>query len=372
MLADWELLDLYRRLRDRDVLSVYLDAEEHDPAEKTAWRRRLNNLVARARGAMDAASDDRAAFDASLAHVLRRLEEYTGFLPGRGWALFATPERLWYAEALAAPMPDMMAWDKGMRVAPLVRGLKQNRPVIALLLDRQRARLFRYHAGVLSEPQDMVPDAPEPDVAGVHGGKRAATHTGMRGATRTDVLQCLEDMAAERLARLAVDRAVAGAGDDGFVVLGGTPEMIAAAARKLPKTMASRAVELPSLHVAIMPAELKPILEEAASELSRKQQQALLQEVLEAARAGGLGALGREHVEYALRDGGVDTLLISRRLRESQPELVEGLIRAALDAGVTRVEELGGEGADALDGEAGGVAARLRYRPRPAQTVGAA
>jgi hypothetical protein len=370
MLADWELVDLYRRLRDRDVLSVYLNADEHDPAEKTAWRRRLNSLAARARGATDAASGGRSAFDASLARVLERLDQYTGFLPGRGWVAFATPDRLWYAEPLAAPMPDMVAWGEGMRVAPLVRGLKQNRPVVVLLLDRQRARLFRYRAGVLSEPQDMVPDTPEPDVAGVHGGKRATTHTGMRGATCTDVLRCLEDMAAERLARLAVDRAVACAGEDGFLVLGGTPEMIAAAARRLPKTMTGRVVELPSLHLAMTPAELKPMLEGAASALSRKQQEDLLREVLDAARAGGLGAVGREGVEHALREGGVETLLISRRLRESDPELVERCIRAALDAGVTRVEELAGEGADLLDGEGNGIAARLRFRP--ARTVGAA
>jgi len=370
MLTDVELLDLYRQLRERDVLSVYLDAEERDPAEKTAWRRWLNNLVAEARGAADGAAGRRAAFDAAVARVMERLDQYTGFLPGRGWVAFATPDRLWYAESLPAPMPDVVAWGQGMRVAPLVRGLKQNRPVIVLLLDRQRARLFRYRGGELGEPEDLAPDAPEPDIEGLRGGKRAATHTGMRGATGTDVRQSLADLAAERLARLAVERAVADAGEDGFLVLGGTPEMIAAAARRLPKTMTGRVVELPSLHVALTPAELKPILEEAASTLSRKQQEELLREVLEAAHAGGLGALGRQHVEYALRDGGVDTLLISRRLRESQPELVERLIRAALDAGVTRVEELGGEGADALDGQAGGVAARLRYRPRPAETVG--
>jgi len=187
----------------------------------------------------------------------------------------------------------------------------------------------------------------------------------MRGATRTDVLNCLADMAAERLAGRAVDRAVEAAGDDGFLVLGGTPEMTAAVARRLPKSMAGRVIDLPSLHVAMTPAELRPALEGAASALSRKQQEDLLGEVLDAANAGGLGVVGGEDVEHALREGGVETLLISRRLRESQPELVERYLRAALDAGVTRVEELGGEGADLLDGEGGGIAARLRYRPAP-------
>lgn len=365
MLADWEVLDLYRRLRDRSVLSVYLDADQHDPAQRGVWRRRLTDLAARARGATDAASGERAAFDASLARVLERLDEYTGFLPGRGWVAFATPERLWYAEPLASPVPDLVAWGPGIRVAPLVRALKQNRPVVGLLLDQRRARLFRYASGALSEPLDMVPDVPEPDDSGAHGAKRATTRTGMRGATRTDVRRCLADMAAERLAGLAADRAVASAGDNGFLVLGGTPEMTAAVARRLPKAMTGRVVELPSLHIAMTPAELKPALEGAASALSRKQQEELLGEVLDAARAGGLGALGRDDVDDALCAGGVEALLVTRRLRESEPELVERYVRAALDAGVTRVEELAGAGADLLDAEAGGVAARLRYRPAP-------
>jgi hypothetical protein len=40
---------LMRELGDTPVLSVYIDAEEHDPALRQAWRVRLAGQLARAR-----------------------------------------------------------------------------------------------------------------------------------------------------------------------------------------------------------------------------------------------------------------------------------------------------------------------------------
>ncbi|HEX7088930.1 MAG TPA: hypothetical protein VF192_02270 [Longimicrobiales bacterium] len=361
MLTNRELTDLYRRLRQANVLSVYLDADQHDPAERDAWRRRLNRLAARARRGLAEAPGERDAFDAALARVEERLAAYDAFLPGRGWVAFASPDRLWYAQAVPVPLPNVVVWGRGMRVAPLVRGLKQMRPVAALLLDRRRARLFRYLDGVLSEPVDMLPDLPPPDISDVYGAKCAGAHTGRRGATRADLRSGLAEMAAERLARASVEKAVGLAGDDGFLVLGGTAEMVAMAARQLPRTMAGRVIELPSLYVTMPAAELKDALEAAASAHSRKRQEGLVAAALDDARAGGLSTLGREGVEHALREGRVETLFVSRALREHEPDLAEEYIGAALEQGA-KIEEVTGAAAEALEGEAEGVAARLRYR----------
>ncbi|HEY8468117.1 MAG TPA: hypothetical protein VIL18_00675 [Longimicrobiales bacterium] len=361
MLTNRELTDLYRRLRDADVLSVYLDADQRDLAERHTWRRRLHGLAARARRGLAGQPGAQAAFDAALARVEECLAAYDAFLPGRGWVAFASPDRLWYAEALPVPLPDVVVWGRGMRVAPLVRGLKQTRPVAALLLDRRRARLFRYVDGVLSEPVDMLPDVPPPDISDVYAAKRAMTSTGRRGATRADVRSTMAELAAERLSRASVEKAVALAGEDGFLVLGGTAEMIAMAARQLPKTMAGRVIELPSLYVTMPVTVLKEALEAAASVHSRERQEALVAAVLDDARAGGLGALGRDGVRHALREGRVETLFVSRALREREPDIAEEYVGAALEQGA-RIEEVMGAAAEALDGEAHGVAARLRYR----------
>lgn len=360
MLTSRKLTALYRALRDESALSVYLDSEVHDPAERSAWRRRLKVMAARARHAIPPDSGERGRFDRAFALIQKELESFRTSLPGRGWIAFASPDKLWYAEAVPVPVPDMVWWGTGIRVAPYIRGLKQNRPVAAALLDRRRARLFRYHAGELSEPVDMVATPLTADLSDVGTAKRGTTRSGLRGVTRTDTVQRLLDAGAERLLKDALEKAVALAGEEGFLVLGGTPKMVAAAARRLPKALAGRVLEHPSLHLEIPAAALKDALESAASALSRGLQGALLEEVVGRARANGHGRLGRIATEHALREGRVETLLVSRGLREREPDLAERFIGAALAEGAN-VEEISGPGADTLDAEAEGIGARLRY-----------
>ena len=38
MLTHDRLLELYRALADRPVLSIYVDGNQHDPAERKKWR----------------------------------------------------------------------------------------------------------------------------------------------------------------------------------------------------------------------------------------------------------------------------------------------------------------------------------------------
>ncbi len=363
MLDDRELAALYRRLGDQGVLSVYLDADEHDPANRTAWRRRLIHLAARARISTDEASGERELFDHALSRVHSELRAFDAFLPDRGWIAFASPDRLWYAETVPVPVPDVVWWGAGIRVAPYIRGLKQNRPVAAILLDRRRARLFRYRAGVLSEPVDMVAAVLPADVSDIGTSKRARTHSGFRGVTRTDTVRRSIETGAERLLKDCLGKALKLAGEHGLLVLGGTPEMVAAAARRLPKATAGRVVELPSLHVEMPSAALAAALESTASAHSRDRQNALLEEVVDRARSHGHGCLGRKDTEDALREGGVETLVFSRHFREREPDLADRYVGSALVQGAN-VEEIAGPGADLLDTEGDGIGARLRFQIR--------
>jgi hypothetical protein len=355
-----ELAVLYRELAGRKVLSVYVNGEARDPAERHAWRRRLMHALAGIRGELAGDAAERAEFEAAAAHIEGALAGVDAFLPGRGWVGFATPDRLWYAGSLPAPMPDEVHWGVGLRVAPQIRGLKQNRPVAALLLDRRRARIFRYVAGRLDEPVDLVAETDLGDLTDARAGKRAATRTGMRGSTGTDTAQRLLAAGAERLLRAAVDRVVETAGDDGFLVLGGTPEMTAAAERRLPDRLRDRVLANPSLHLEMSSAEVKDALEAAASTLSARLHRALAEEVVDLARAGGRGCTGIEATASALGAGSVDLLLFTRSFREAHPEEAERAVGAALLEGAL-IEEVAGSGAEILDA-AGGIGARLRYR----------
>ena len=80
------------------------------------------------------------------------------FLPHRGWVAFATADRLWYAQGLPAAMPDLVRWEPGIRVAPYVRALKQERPVMVALVDSRKARLFEHVDGEMRELDGLRAD----------------------------------------------------------------------------------------------------------------------------------------------------------------------------------------------------------------------
>jgi hypothetical protein len=360
MLTHDELVDLYRANRAEKVLSVYLTAEQHDPAERNAWRRLLDHGVTEAREPLDS-NDERAAFDAAFRLLESALDRFDAFLPERGWVGFATADQLLYTESVPVPMPNLVRWEPGLRVAPYVRALKQERPVVTVLTDSRRARVFRYHDGQFAEQLDLRADMFLGDLSDTETSKRAATHTGIRGATGTDTAQRLHEVGSERMLKQLVDVLGGAAGRHGFVVLGGTPEMVAATASRLPKGLATRAMERPSLHFDMTLAEVKEATQTAASELTHQHQNELLENVLDAARAHGRGCLGREETERALGERRVESLLLSRRFILANADYADHCVGTAFEQGAD-VEELSGEAGERLDAEAGGIGAVLRYR----------
>lgn len=360
MLKHDELMELYRASRDEDVLSVYLSADQHDPAKRNAWRRVLDHCVEEARDRLDA-NDDRAGFDAALARVRAELDGFDAFLPGHGWVGFATADRLIYAEAVPASMPDLVRYGHGIRSAPYVRALKQERPVVTVLVDSRRARIFRYHDGRLDEPIELRADMFIGDLTDATSAKRATTHTGIRGTTGTDLAQRLHDVGADRLLKHLAEVVTEQAGHHGFVVVGGPPEIVAAATSRLPRSLDGRVLDRGSLYVDMTPAEVKDATRKAASELTQMSQNDLLDRVLDAARSKGRGCTGRKDTGQALGDRRVETLLLSRAFILDDADAADQCVSTALEQDAD-VEELSGEAAERLDRECEGIAAELRYR----------
>ena len=175
MLSRRKLTELYRALRDELVLSVYVDGEATNPAERRAWRKRLDQGVSRVRRELEEAADGegQAAFGEALARLDQELGKIDSFVPDRGWVGFATPERTWYASSVPVPMPDLVRWEHGVRVAPYVRALKQQRSVVLALVDSQRARIYHYRDGQLEEADGLEADTFMGDLSEVGSAKRA-------------------------------------------------------------------------------------------------------------------------------------------------------------------------------------------------------
>jgi len=362
MLTHERLVELYRQLREENVLSVYLDVDQHDPAERTKWRRRLEQEVARRRKQLNGNSE-RQEFEEAWSRIREELEGFDAFVPQKGWVGFATPGQLWYAEDLPVRMPDGVYWEKGMRVAPYVRGLKQERPVVVALMDSQRGRLFRYREGELSEVEDVRADTFVGDLSDVGMSKQGTTRTGIRGETSADHAQRILGVSADRMLKHLMDRVGEAAGPHGFVVIGATTEVAARAHAMLPKALQSRALEAPPLHIEMKDSEVREAAEHYASLLTERHQEELLTQVVDAARSGGRACLGREETERALQEMRVDTLLLSRSFIRDHADAADRCVGAAL-AQDAAVEEHSQLAADRLDREGEGVAARLRFTIR--------
>lgn len=104
MLSRERLVELYRELRDEPVLSVYLDGDQDDPAERDVWRRHLDRQLADVRTRIEEDSDASAVDLDRLGEATTRIQEklncFDAFLPGKGWVAFATPDQLWYSESM--------------------------------------------------------------------------------------------------------------------------------------------------------------------------------------------------------------------------------------------------------------------------------
>lgn len=368
MLDRADLVRLYRDLRDRPVLSVYLDVDQHDPAQRRAWRTRLEREASlEARRVADEGGDVEA-FEAAFQHIDAALQD-SGFVHGRGWVAFATPDGLAYHESLPVPMPDLVRWEDGIRAAPYIRGLKRLRRIAVLIGDKRRVRLFDLRGSELHEEPSLVADQDVGDLSDVGIRKSGSRRSGVRGETATDQAQRFLEQSSERLWKEAVERLADLAGDEGFVVVGGTPETTGRLESLLPDRLRGRSETATSLHIEMSASEVKEAVEEVASVLNKRLQGDLVSGVIDQARSGGKGVLGRDETVTALREMRVDTLLLSRAFLREDPELADRCVGTAL-AQDAEVEEVSGPGAERLDAEGGGMGARLRYRVDEAVAAG--
>jgi hypothetical protein len=356
------LKELYQRHQDDAVLSAYLDANQHDFGNRAKWRIVLANALRDA--SRNVPDDQREAFTAAAKHLESRLAEHgNGFLPGRGWVGFATEHGVIRAEGVPVPMPDLVRWERGLRVAPYVRALRQARPVIGVIVDSRQARVVRYAAGELTERDHLHGDTALGDLTDIVQSKRAAVATGVRGKTGTDTAQTLLRVERDRLLGRVAEEVLEAAGASGGVVLGGTAQATAALRNLLEEHLdAGRLFEHDGLALDLTDAEIRSLLEQAASDLTDRRNARLVEQLLDEARGGQAGCLGEDDVVQALREHRVRLLAFTDGFRAAHPDRTDHLTGAAFMQGA-ELEEIGREPGARLDA-AGGVGALLHYRIR--------
>jgi hypothetical protein len=365
MMTHHELAELSRGQRDEMVLSIYLAREHTDPGKLDVWKKRLTAATASERRRVeDESPDDVAIFDHALQLIMSSVASIGRVLPHSGWVAFATGDRLLRSEGLPFAPLNVVRFRKGAYVGPYLRSQDYTRPIAVALVDRWRARLFRYQHGDLHESKDLLGNPGELDVSGSGMRKGAASVSGVRGATRSDAASRALDTETERFRRQVAAEVLAMAGESGGVALGGAKGAVRALRAMLEDDLEGRFVELFYLDLEASSDELMLSVEEAASRLSAASHTQLLDACEHS--AGGAG-LGWNNVQRALAAGAVETLVLSEGLLESSPDATEELLILALEKGAT-VEAIRGEAGRRLLHDWDGVATRLRFEPTPAES----
>jgi hypothetical protein len=361
MLTHAELVTLERSLRATPVLSVYLEGAAADLAAQQTWRVRLDHELQAQRAALsEAPHEERERFEACVSTLWLALASDGAPVRAPGWVAFITADGVRHASALLAPMPILATWGLGATVAPYLRALKESRPVVIAVMDARKASVYTYREGALDLVASLHAHHHAPTPAHMGDAPRLGFHSGTRGVAGRDALQRTRRAGTSRMVTELVDRVAALAGDDGWIVLGGIPRVVARAARPLAECGA-RVLSLESLDVHASTAQIADAARRGASTLRDASAVRHLDEIAAEASAGGLGVLGREATERALQRASVRTLFLSERFLGEHAVDAAALLRSAIDQDAS-IEEVSRAASRELDTH-GGIGARLRFKP---------
>jgi hypothetical protein len=369
MLTLAELSALERSLRDTHVLSVYVGPHTPDPAQRHSWHPTLAAALRDLSHTLDTADRAERLEFAAARDALQNILDDAIRLECEGIACFLTARGLKRIVALPFAVEPTVVWSRGVAVAPFVRALKEERPVVLAVMHGTKAIVHRYQLGSLAllESFDSAPvlTAPEQDSARVS----PRFHRGVRGETGRDAVQREWGAATDRLVHHVVQQITHAAGEDAWVLVGGRRDVVHRVLSLLPPSVRRRADQA----VGATPRSTQFTLIKAArlgaSRLRNAADAEALGRLAEGAAARGAAAVGELAARHALEQARVQQLYVSSRFVHEHADAAEFAVRAALEQGA-KIETVSGEASIQLDAM-GGIAARLRYAMRPAEVTAA-
>lgn len=355
------LVSLSHALRDEHVLSVYIDGTARDPAARHVWRVKLDHSLKDLRTWLaESSAEERGQFEHCVALLDEQLARLPGAVGAPGWAAFITSAGVREAASLPVPMPTLAVWSTGMCIAPYIRVLKQSRPVVLVVADARKAKLYSYRAGALTPSGTVrahVTLGPPLHMGDV---PRLGFHSGVRGSPGSEAAQRALLEGTQRMLSEVSRRAADLAGADGWILIGGIPQVSAHAARTIGPLAPGRVLQLESLDVHASAAEISAAAQRGASTLRDEADRRRIAEIIRNGEPDDVGSLGPDATRHALEQLRVRELYLTPRYVEDHTAEAEDAVRAALDQGAS-VEQVSRAVAARLD-EYGGVAARLRFR----------
>ncbi len=348
MLTYAEIKALEKGLRSTKVLSVFLEHAPRDPAARHGWRVSLDDAIRDVRRAnTDASDEERLALERALFRFQRLLDGMDEPVRERAWVGYIGVTRIFLAQALPVATPMSVSWGTGIRVAPLIRAMKEARPAIVAVVDSRRADIYLYQGGILERLDSLHAHAHIEAVAHMGGAPQRGFHAGTRGRTGTDQAQ-RERLAGRRhLLSALADRMLELAGEDGWLVFGGAPMRALEAQAALPARSAARSCVASGLHLNATPPEIAAAAGASAQLLRNREDLEAVTRVVDDATAGGHGVLGLATCLAALEERRVSHLYVDAEFAERSRAEAERAIEAAFDGNAT-IEIVSDAGAQLL------------------------
>ena len=335
------------------VISVYLDGrpDQHGHTTYSVFLRK--ELAMRARNWADR-SPQRDSFHRDVERILAWLN--TEARPSaNGLAVFACAGENDFFEAVQLDVPiekHELFVGATPRLHPLARLADRYRRYAAVLLDTRSARIFVFGLAGTEAATAIEGERTSRTEAGGWSQARFQRHVDNFALQHVkEVVDALEDLV--------------GAEEIGRVVLAGDEAVVPLVRAQLPKHLADKIVDVIRLDISAGDREVLERTLAVMREADARDDVEKVARVLDAQRAGGLGAAGPEETRAALANGQVHELLLSADPEaigtvdgHTGQEITEALVVMARQTGalVSFIEDR------SLLAPVGGVAARLRYR----------
>lgn len=358
MLKHAELAKLEQTLRDRTVLSVYVNGDVTDVAARSQWKTELRNKFDEVVASLSGAShEEREAFAAARERALQELQSFTPGHDAPGWMGFISDGEVLHAGVIGVPVPTSATWGKGANVAPGLRVLKESRPVFVVIADSAQVHIHRYADRTLKLAEEFEREE-HVDKAYHQNRPSRGVRTGIGGFPGADAAQRELKNATDVMLADAVNRIESVANDDAWIIVGGIPTVAADLHGRLGKRVKDRA-SVVSIDVHTSESGLAEAAREHASRLRASEDLERIEQVVSAEAAGSTGAVGTEEIDRALVNGQVHELFLTSTYVADHADEALDAIRKAFDGGAM-IEHVSGEAAEKLD-SIGGIAARLRF-----------
>lgn len=292
------------RSSDPPVVSCYLDVDGRRQVRAKEYRLALESMTKRA-AADHAGHDLTPDLDRLIAHVGKGIDRHGV----RGLAMFSCASKgLWEVVPLPVPVASRIAVNQSPVVGPLEAIVHELEPLAVLLVDRQRARMFRLHFGEVIERSNLFEALPRDydrrDDAGRGSREREQHH--------------VDELAMQHL-RHAADAVFHQFQDSGFghLTIGATDDVYAAIENLLHPYLRERLA--PRLHVPVSAPETEIVRAaiEVEREVERRREAALVSRLRDAIGSSKKGVAGLAAVLPALAERRVSTLLVSNGFAEA-------------------------------------------------------